>query len=110
MPTVCKGCGREFTLGGYGNHLAQTKNLACKKLYDEQMSYLPCQNFGSGASEDGSNPMDSADPQGSSQFAGYFFGDYKDHDDNDFPGDVGDGAGEMDTDSTDEEQEEDEAA
>ena len=110
MPTVCKGCGREFTLGGYGNHLAQTKNLVCKKLYDEQMSYLPCQNFGGGASKDGYNLMDSADPEGSSQFAGDFFGGYEDYDDKDFPGNFGDGAGEMDTDSSDKEQEDDEAA
>ena len=110
MPTVCKGCAREFTLGGYGNHLAQTKNSACKKLYDEQMSYLPRKNVRVGASEDGSNPMGSAGPEGSTQSDGDFFGDYDDYDENEFLGDFGDGVGKMGLDSTDEEREEDEAA
>ena len=74
------------------------------------MGYLPHQNFGGGGGKDGSNLMDLADLEGSSQFAGDFFGDYEDYDDNDFPGNFGDGAGEMEMDSTDEEQEEDEAA
>ena len=65
------------------------------------MGYLPRQDFGGGGGKDGSSPMDLADLEGSSQFAGDFFGDYEDYGGNNFLGDFGDGAGEMEMDSTD---------